>query len=294
MRTRNLSAFTLIELLVVIAIISILAAILFPAFAQAKLAAKKIADLSDMKQIGTALALYNNDYDDQNPTASTYYDAPVPYGQMSRWSSQLVLGPYIRNTEIFVAAVDRYTPDLTTYPQEDPIPSTRQPAPISYMVNALSTELVNTYYGAGYCYYFPQVPTPVTDCTGAFAPGTYYTVGGGSISTTQASDPSNLILLTEGSPEYEQWRNCPRTTNTETMMCASDIVYGYDAAILALGSDFGTSSSYLANAWRLYANQANYIFADSHAKTLPPGQLLIGLNLNPKYWLLNVPEEYGG
>lgn len=57
-------AFTLIELLVVIAIIAILAAILFPVFAQAKLAAKKTADLSNLKEIGLASMMYLNDYDD--------------------------------------------------------------------------------------------------------------------------------------------------------------------------------------------------------------------------------------
>lgn len=57
-------AFTLIELLVVIAIIAILAAILFPVFAQAKAAAKKTADLSNLKQLGTSTYLYANDYDD--------------------------------------------------------------------------------------------------------------------------------------------------------------------------------------------------------------------------------------
>lgn len=61
-------AFTLIELLVVIAIIAILAAILFPVFAQAKLAAKKTQGLSQMKQIGTATYIYASDYDDGIPT----------------------------------------------------------------------------------------------------------------------------------------------------------------------------------------------------------------------------------
>jgi prepilin-type N-terminal cleavage/methylation domain-containing protein len=57
-------AFTLIELLVVIAIIAILAAILFPVFAQAKLAAKKAVSISNQKQLGLAMLMYSNDYDD--------------------------------------------------------------------------------------------------------------------------------------------------------------------------------------------------------------------------------------
>lgn len=57
-------AFTLIELLVVIAIIAILAAILFPVFAQAKLAAKKTVAISNVKQILTSSMIYQGDFDD--------------------------------------------------------------------------------------------------------------------------------------------------------------------------------------------------------------------------------------
>jgi len=60
-------AFTLIELLVVIAIIAILAAILFPVFAQAKLAAKKASSISNQKQEGLAIIMYAGDYDDMYP-----------------------------------------------------------------------------------------------------------------------------------------------------------------------------------------------------------------------------------
>ncbi|MBI5707856.1 MAG: prepilin-type N-terminal cleavage/methylation domain-containing protein [Armatimonadetes bacterium] len=60
-------AFTLIELLVVIAIIAILAAILFPVFAQAKDAAKKAACISNTKQVGLAAIMYAGDYDDTLP-----------------------------------------------------------------------------------------------------------------------------------------------------------------------------------------------------------------------------------
>jgi prepilin-type N-terminal cleavage/methylation domain-containing protein len=73
-------AFTLIELLVVIAIIAILAAILFPVFAQAKLAAKKTTSLSNQKQINLGVILYVNDNDDTYPRndGCTLNDSMIP------------------------------------------------------------------------------------------------------------------------------------------------------------------------------------------------------------------------
>jgi prepilin-type N-terminal cleavage/methylation domain-containing protein/prepilin-type processing-associated H-X9-DG protein len=77
--------FTLIELLVVIAIIAILAAVLFPVFAQAKEAAKKTQCLSNTKQIALATSLYAGDYDDEMPIQWDNIDAyftsgpPIPF-----------------------------------------------------------------------------------------------------------------------------------------------------------------------------------------------------------------------
>ena len=69
---RSRRAFTLIELLVVIAIIAILAAILFPVFAQAREKARGAACLSNMKQIGTATMMYAQDNDEYLPYGYAY------------------------------------------------------------------------------------------------------------------------------------------------------------------------------------------------------------------------------
>jgi prepilin-type N-terminal cleavage/methylation domain-containing protein/prepilin-type processing-associated H-X9-DG protein len=90
--------FTLIELLVVIAIIAILAAILFPVFAQAREKARAISCLSNGKEIGTAILMYAQDYDDAIVPWLTCSSGQgcTPLARKDRvWSGQLQ--PYIKN-----------------------------------------------------------------------------------------------------------------------------------------------------------------------------------------------------
>ncbi|RYG37165.1 prepilin-type N-terminal cleavage/methylation domain-containing protein [bacterium] len=96
-------AFTLIELLVVIAIIAILAAILFPVFAQAKMAAKKSADLSNSKQIGIALNLYLQDSDDVFMPSNHRINDDSNFEVHWSW---MVL-PYMKSEQIFVSPADK-------------------------------------------------------------------------------------------------------------------------------------------------------------------------------------------
>ncbi len=93
-KTDRRSAFTLIELLVVIAIIAILAAILFPVFAQAREKARQASCLSNQRQIGLGFRMYSQDYDETFPLINYSYWAKQP---------ELLKGidPYIKNKTIW-------------------------------------------------------------------------------------------------------------------------------------------------------------------------------------------------
>jgi prepilin-type N-terminal cleavage/methylation domain-containing protein/prepilin-type processing-associated H-X9-DG protein len=104
MRIRR--AFTLIELLVVIAIIAILAAILFPVFAQAREAARTSSCLSNTRQIGTAMQMYLQDYNETFHKGSGIVTAGDngfgPNNNIVGWTNWAwYYGPYIKNIGIF-------------------------------------------------------------------------------------------------------------------------------------------------------------------------------------------------
>lgn len=154
-------AFTLIELLVVIAIIAILAAILFPVFAQAKQAAKKTADLSNQKQLGTAFQIYLADYDDNHPLAFPIYSDPVNGDQVdafeyidtpadwdltvsaayhdarrSAWSNSIQ--PYMKNMDLYSS------PGATDYSLGWNYNQGRKFANVNYVYNGLLTQYPST------------------------------------------------------------------------------------------------------------------------------------------------------
>ncbi|MCG9896145.1 MAG: prepilin-type N-terminal cleavage/methylation domain-containing protein [Fimbriimonadaceae bacterium] len=101
-RFRN-RAFTLIELLVVIAIIAILAAILFPVFAQAKFAAKKTSSLSGLKQMALGLQMYAADYDDMAVPEYGWAEDPATNSNQYHYNNTWVgrTFPYIKNRAIY-------------------------------------------------------------------------------------------------------------------------------------------------------------------------------------------------
>ena len=119
MKTR--SGFTLIELLVVIAIIAILAAILFPVFAQAREKARAISCTSNMKQLALGILMYAQDNDETFPTGSDANDsAPnTLYGFVIGATWPVKVGPYVKSTDVF------HCPDDPSQQPPDPFGSAR-------------------------------------------------------------------------------------------------------------------------------------------------------------------------
>src|SRR2546426_2603741 len=117
------AAFTLIELLTVIGIIAVLAALLFPVFATARGKAREITCVSNLRQIGLAIKMYSQDYDEVYPWAVDPTDkyTPAIWAPFPQFQAEIpfmpfmheVLQPYIKSQELF------HCPGDTGYNVED-------------------------------------------------------------------------------------------------------------------------------------------------------------------------------
>src|SRR5881275_859293 len=128
---RQKRGFTLIELLVVIAIIAILAAILFPVFAQAREKARQATCMSNSKQWGLGSMMYIQDYDETFPKAYNLVD-----GKAAAWYT--LLQPYVKNTQL--VNCPSHTNDASR-------------SPVGYGWN-IGTNTAKHFYDDGFGYYY--------------------------------------------------------------------------------------------------------------------------------------------
>jgi len=177
MSTRK--GFTLIELLVVIAIIAILAAILFPVFAQAREKARSISCVSNMKQINLALIQYHQDYDEQ--MIKEYYGFPADCASWGShyYSWRAAVQPYIKSVNVF-----------------------------SCPSNAFSNQKNNWYFSiqdpsftTGYGNYMPSSYATNQNVVG-FANGNCAGLSSGDGGIAQVDAPADTIILADTNAPY--------------------------------------------------------------------------------------------
>jgi prepilin-type N-terminal cleavage/methylation domain-containing protein/prepilin-type processing-associated H-X9-DG protein len=186
-RTPAAKAFTLIELLVVVAIVSILTAILFPVFAQAREKARQATCVSNLKQLGHALAMYAQDSDETMIAAQTGDGSPAG---SKRWPQ--FLAPYIKMRAFVLcpsADYDRPVAGALTYQQciDDP---------------AGTAGLNDYYYGLypSYGFNFAYL-APSRQCPGGFdSPDPACAVPGGGAGGAYIPHPMSHPVSAVGSP----------------------------------------------------------------------------------------------
>jgi prepilin-type N-terminal cleavage/methylation domain-containing protein/prepilin-type processing-associated H-X9-DG protein len=257
------AAFTLIELLIVIAIIAILAAILFPVFAQAREKARQTSCLSNIKQQGLAVLMYVQDNDESFPLHETVGSD----GYFYIWSSSYTMQPYLKNKQIIRCNSDSLR-DPT--PEDVGIYDGRKPVAMSYLVNSFTPGWSGPLFG-------------IDNPRGLITRGPEYAAGVYTGPTTLAavSAPADVVMLVEGLKEYYgDVMGCEAWLNNENDYCSIgtgiEYLWQINHFVLSVPGD----THY--RAWRKHTGSTNVLFSDGHVKANRPGDLR-----DPKRWAVN-------
>ncbi len=266
-------AFTLIELLVVIAIIAILAAILFPVFAQAKDAAKTSVAVSNLKQSGLAVLMYTNDYDDSFPLS--WSDDPSGDGL---WTWQGKIQPYTKNWGILLnPKIAAPTGPAAYWQRLEHFGSLPEQAAVQHM--AKSPNGGYAYQG----YFSNNVPAHLDGLMGYGEAGYGYyngtTSGTPSLTTTTVNSPTDMAMITPAS-SWDYWMGVFGTLPQPFANCGGwnpgsyDVVPGAEGFTGPVSIKPTTHSGIDAGCF--YPNGMGvYAAVDGHAKTLDyKGQLM--------------------
>jgi len=276
-------AFTLIELLVVIAIIAILAAILFPVFAQAKDAAKKTAWLSNQKQVGLGLVMYAGDADDRM-VLSNSGGIGIPgwgFGRPDYVWPELVQ-PYVKNWLLFRCPADPNASDagLTVDPNGTPVPSTH-PEKFYYWGERSNIGL-NYEFLSPWVYYFDT---------------TRY-VGSESVSMGQIASTANTLATIDtiwdrntssGAPQgggnWVAEPPCIRDSTGKIIIPIQDLKYyqGYQGWIVNTTGKAPFSWLEFGGAYPFFTKKFTISYTDGHAGSVALGKLTDGCDVRTNW-----------
>lgn len=251
--------FTLIELLVVIAIIAILAAILFPVFAQAREKARQTSCLSNLKQLGLGLAMYTQDYDETMPSAFAQNGA-INGGGVAEVPYEHQLMPYLKNTGISACPSDA-----------EPRPS-RAISEFHDGAYFNKRPLVKRSYG-----YVGQICTAEAAAKGQWDdPNTGMSSWGQGKSLAQFDQPSDTIALCEawGRNENNEAETFYLGTPWGSLFTGCDMwkIAGRKKPSTAALDNSAECSGDFTHPGKIptkgHSNMSNFAFADGHVKAM--------------------------
>jgi len=279
-------AFTLIELLVVIAIIAILAAILFPVFAQAKLAAKKTASLSNIKQATLGILMYNNDVDDEFDAGCGYcWFYPLDGGWS--WDTQ----PYMKNLPVLRDPTDTLSTQnwpTWAFPPNNPTVS------ISYVSNGYVWQDSNNGYAThvGGVMGLDQ-SKQIARCTNGNVQGW---MASGRTNSSQVTQPSSTIMLSVRAGSFDIWGMGDQITGVtwwDNKYGGAGLIPNGTGSTSAYTAENAAGNSYTVNlntrlgaVYTPYANQSPFAFCDGHVKSMVP----MATNPNPSQTYITGPS----